>query len=45
MMGGRIEAESREGEGSTFTVVVPLPLGAQVDERPVSSPSCAAAPR
>jgi CheY-like chemotaxis protein len=32
MMGGRIEAESREGEGS-FAVVVPLPLGEPADER------------
>ena len=35
MMGGRIEAESREGEGSTFAIAVPLPLGEEVEERPV----------
>jgi two-component system, sensor histidine kinase and response regulator len=35
MMGGRIEAESREGEGSTFAIVLPLPLGEQVEERAV----------
>jgi PAS domain S-box-containing protein len=35
MMGGHIDASSREGEGSTFAVVVPLPLGVQLEERPV----------
>jgi two-component system, sensor histidine kinase and response regulator len=36
MMGGRIDAESREGEGSTFAIVVPLPLGEQAEARPVA---------
>ena len=35
MMGGHIEAASREGEGSTFALVVPLPLGDHDGERPV----------
>ena len=28
-MGGRIEAESREGQGSTFSAFIPLPVGRQ----------------
>ena len=29
LMGGRIEAESREGEGSTFSAFIPLPVSRQ----------------
>jgi two-component system sensor histidine kinase/response regulator len=36
LMGGRIDAVSREGEGSTFTVQLPLPLGHRIEERLVT---------
>ena len=35
MMGGTIVVASREGEGSTFTVELPLPRGAPVEEQVV----------
>jgi len=36
LMGGRIDAVSRQGEGSTFTVLLPLPLGHRIEEQPVA---------
>ena len=36
LMGGRIDAVSRQGEGSTFTVLLPLPLGHRIEERPAA---------